>query len=62
MEFVGELWRKQNPNHCPVRLRDGDGKSVGACNYYLREGVCPQHGRIHNKAEDKGVEEDEVRV
>lgn len=62
MELVGELWRKQNPNNCPVLLRDGDGKSVGACWYYLKDGVCPQHGRIGNKVEDKEIEEDEVRV
>ena len=46
-EVVSETWRKANPRHCPVVLRDGDGKSVGACWYYLRDGVCPSHGQIY---------------
>ena len=46
-EVVSEIWRKQNPRHCPVVLRDGDGKSAGACWYYLRDGVYPVHGQIY---------------
>lgn len=56
-EVVSEIWRKQNPRHCPVVLRDGDGKSVGACWYYLRDGVCPAHGQIYeSNATDKKLE------
>jgi len=47
MDVVCPIWRKLNPNHCPIVLRDGDGKSAGACNYYLKDGICPQHGRIY---------------
>lgn len=46
-EVVSETWRKANPRHCPVVLRDGDGKSAGACWHYLRDGVCPSHGQIY---------------
>ncbi len=46
-EVVSETWRTANPRHCPVVLRDGDGKSVGACWHYLRDGVCPSHGQIY---------------
>jgi hypothetical protein len=46
-DVVGEVWRKQWPNHCPVRLTDGDGHSVGACWHYLRDGQCPVHGQIY---------------
>ncbi len=60
-EFVGEAWIKFNPRHCPIRLRDGDGKSVGACTHYLKDGVCPQHGRIYSE-EGKLIEEHEIRV
>lgn len=51
LEVVGESWRKTNSKHCPVKLRTGDGVSVGACWHYLIGGVCPAHGRIyeHNK-------------
>jgi len=51
LEMVGEAWRKQNPHHCPVKLRDGDGKSVGACWYYLRDGICPTHGKIYEQTD-----------
>lgn len=47
-EVLSEIWRKANPRHCPVVLRDGEGKSVGACLHYLREGVCPTHGKIYD--------------
>jgi hypothetical protein len=46
-EVVSETWRTANPRHCPVVLRDGDGKSVGACWHYLRDGACPSHGQIY---------------
>jgi len=46
-EVVSETWRKANPRHCPVVIRDGDGKSVGACWHYLRDGACPSHGQIY---------------
>lgn len=47
LEVVGEPWRKINSKHCPVKLRTGDGVSVGACWHYLINGVCPAHGRIY---------------
>ena len=50
-EVISETWRKANPRHCPVVLRDGDGKSAGACWYYLRDGTCPQHGQIYTRKE-----------
>ena len=46
-EIVSETWRTANPRHCPVLLRDGNGKSVGACWHYLRDGACPSHGQIY---------------
>jgi hypothetical protein len=46
-EVVSETWRTANPRNCPVVLRDGDGKSVGACWHYLRSGACPSHGQIY---------------
>jgi ferredoxin-thioredoxin reductase catalytic subunit len=54
-EVVSETWRTSNPRNCPVVLRDGDGKSVGACWCYLRDGACPCHGQIYenNKAMEK---------
>lgn len=39
-------FEKMNPHHCPVRLRAGDGVSVGPCWYYLKDGVCPVHGLV----------------
>ena len=47
LEIFSEQWRKMQPHHCPVVLRTGDGKSVGACWHYLRDGVCPDHGQIY---------------
>ena len=52
LEMVGEYWREFHPNHCPVKLRDGDGKSVGACWYYLRDGRCETHGSIYEPKEE----------
>lgn len=52
LEVMSETWRKQNPRHCPVVLRDGDGRSVGACWHYLGpDGTsdCPSHGRIYSR-------------
>lgn len=54
-EIASERWRKNNLRYCPVVLRDGDGKSAGACWHYLRGGVCPDHGRIY---EEKSKEDD----
>ncbi len=53
-DVVSEKWRAMNPRHCPVVLRDGDGKSVGACWHYLIDGECPAHGKIyeHNATND----------
>jgi len=48
-EVVGETWRSLHPRHCPVRLRDGDGKSVGACHHYLHDNTCPDHGIIYQE-------------
>ena len=52
-DCVSLAWRVSNPNHCPKRLRDGDGHSVGACHYYLRNGICPQHGLIYANRQEK---------
>lgn len=35
-----------NPNNCSVIERTADGESVGPCWYYLKDGVCPRHGRV----------------
>jgi hypothetical protein len=35
-----------NINNCPILERDGDGKSVGRCWYYLEDGKCPRHGDV----------------
>lgn len=44
---ICEWFEKEFPRNCPVRLRDGDGKSVGPCWYYLSDGkTCPQHGVV----------------
>ena len=31
---------------CPVRLRTGDGHSVGPCYHSTYEGYCPTHGGV----------------
>lgn len=46
-EIVSKIWCDNHPNHCPILLRDGDNKSVGACWYYLHKGICPSHGKIY---------------
>jgi len=41
-------WRRLNPNNCPVRVTNEDGKDgLGPCRYYLYDGKCPQHGQIY---------------
>ena len=47
LEVVGKKWIEMHSHNCPVLLRDGDNKSVGACWYYLKNGVCPSHGVIY---------------
>ena len=38
---------KLNPNNCAVIERTGDGKSVGTCWFYLKDGTtCPRHGKV----------------
>lgn len=40
-------FEKQYPKHCPVKLRAGDGVSVGPCWHYLIDGqTCPVHGVV----------------
>jgi len=34
------------PNNCPVLERTADGDWVGICWFYLKDGVCPRHGRV----------------
>ena len=46
-EVMRGQWRHMNPRNCPVIERTGDGDSVGACWFYLKDGVCPRHGRIY---------------
>jgi len=46
-EVLSKTWRLDYPDHCPVRLRDGDGINVGACHHYLHNGICPDHGQIY---------------
>lgn len=48
-KVAGIKWRKFSPRNCPVIERDGDGKSVGTCWFYLDKGVCPRHGRIYGE-------------
>lgn len=55
LEVVSDTWREANPRHCPVVLRDGDGRSVGACWHYLGPdgaGDCPSHGQIYSHNSD----------
>lgn len=46
-EVSGQAWRDFSPNNCPIILKDGDGKSAGACWHYLHDGKCPSHGQIY---------------
>ena len=45
-ELMSEIWQINHPRNCPVKLRDGDGKSVGTCWHFLRNERCPVHGKI----------------
>jgi hypothetical protein len=47
LEVVLQEWREQWPINCPVKLKDGNGRSVGACWHGLKNGVCPSHGKIY---------------
>lgn len=47
--FAPKAWRKEFPTHCPVIMRTLAGKDVGPCWYALKDGVCPQHGRIYER-------------
>jgi hypothetical protein len=33
------------PNNCNVMEKTADGVSVGRCWFYLRDGICPRHGK-----------------
>jgi hypothetical protein len=38
---------KLHPRNCAVIERTGDGVSVGACMFYLKDGkTCPRHGQV----------------
>jgi len=44
---VSESCARTTPNNCAVRERTGDGRSVGACCFYLTDGItCPRHGVV----------------
>ena len=40
-------YAKLNPNNCAVIERTADGVRVGACCFYLKDGItCPRHGKV----------------
>jgi len=42
------------PDNCAVIERTADGQRVGACTYYLTDGVrCPRHGRVKVKRAER---------
>lgn len=44
---VNKPFRKSWPNNCPLIDVDGDGREVGTCWYYMKDGkTCPRHGDI----------------
>lgn len=46
LKFVGPKSQAAFPNNCPVSERDGDGRPVGRCWFYMKDGVCPRHGAV----------------
>lgn len=52
---INESYRKFMPNNCPVIEETADGICVGTCSFYLKDGVCPRHGKIE-EYEDKSKE------
>lgn len=60
-EVMSKEWRIIFPKNCPVVLRDGENKRVGACWYYLWGGECLSHGKIYeNEKEDDDGENKSV--
>lgn len=43
---INQIYSKLSPNNCAVRLFDGEGKPVGPCAHYLKDGRCPTHGEV----------------
>lgn len=43
---INQNFQALSPNNCAIILIDGDGKSVGPCCYFIKNGVCPSHGQI----------------
>lgn len=41
-----ENYAKTNPNNCAIYERTADGIGVGVCTFYLKDGICPRHGRV----------------
>src|ERR1035437_5462555 len=45
-------YEKMNPFNCPVDEQTADGVYVGACEFYLKDGItCPRHGVVKDKKE-----------
>jgi hypothetical protein len=45
-------YEKINPFNCPVDEQTADGEYVGACAFYLKDGItCPRHGVVKDKKE-----------
>lgn len=43
-------YEKINPFNCPVNEQTADGDYVGACEFYLKDGItCPRHGVVKDK-------------
>ena len=43
---INESFGKLHPDNCPVIEKTADGKEVGTCTFYLKDGICPRHGEI----------------
>lgn len=47
---VSPAMAAQHPNNCAVIERTADGVNVGACWFYLTDGItCPRHGVVKRK-------------
>jgi hypothetical protein len=42
---INKSYQAMFPNNCPVIEVTGDGVEVGTCTYYMKDGVCPRHGK-----------------
>ncbi len=54
---INKIYSKLSPNNCAVRLFAGDGKPVGPCAHFIKDGVCPTHGRVFSDYQYEKQEE-----